>query len=233
MGLRCQVPDDLESFTVTASWGMYESVPAAGGRRVADPPVQADSGRNPQADHGGRPGESATTEIPLRDKVVLRIDRHDEPEGRCRLIEITLCNDQVAPRKIPVDAWLYQTKLTVTAGESPRSCRSPTRCWTTAGAGRRASPAEAAVPGPAGICGRSHLLGRLGGGRGRSPGKQGVDDVAAGERDAAGHRRGNRCHARHAKLAAAAPDELRTGCHRSWRSTRSGSRRGSAGPAAS
>ena len=26
MGLRCQVPDDLESFTVTASWGMYEPV---------------------------------------------------------------------------------------------------------------------------------------------------------------------------------------------------------------
>ena len=27
MGLRCQIPEDLESFTVTASWGMYESVP--------------------------------------------------------------------------------------------------------------------------------------------------------------------------------------------------------------
>ena len=27
MGLRCQIPEDLESFTVTASWGVYESVP--------------------------------------------------------------------------------------------------------------------------------------------------------------------------------------------------------------
>ena len=26
MGLRCQVPNDLESFTVTASWGMYEPI---------------------------------------------------------------------------------------------------------------------------------------------------------------------------------------------------------------
>ena len=31
MGLRCQIPDDLESFTVTASWGVYESVPAPEG----------------------------------------------------------------------------------------------------------------------------------------------------------------------------------------------------------
>ena len=60
-----------------------------------------------------------TTEIPLKDKVVLRIDRHDEPERNCRLIEIALCNDRVAPRKIPVDAWLYQTKLTVTAEGEP------------------------------------------------------------------------------------------------------------------
>src|SRR6266567_6953936 len=27
MGLRCQIPEDLESFTVTASWGVYEPVP--------------------------------------------------------------------------------------------------------------------------------------------------------------------------------------------------------------
>ena len=50
---------------------------------------------------------------------MLRIDRHDEPERNCRLIEIALCNDRVAPRKIPVDAWLYQTKLTVTAEAEP------------------------------------------------------------------------------------------------------------------
>ena len=32
MGLRFQIPDDLESFTVTASWGVYEPV-TDGGRR--------------------------------------------------------------------------------------------------------------------------------------------------------------------------------------------------------
>src|SRR5699024_12562928 len=33
-----------------------------------------------------------------------------------RLIEIALCNDQETPRKIPVNAWLFQTQLTVDAG---------------------------------------------------------------------------------------------------------------------
>ena len=46
---------------------------------------------------------------------MLRVDRHDDPGRGCRLIEIALCNDRVTPRKIPVDAWLYQTKLTVAA----------------------------------------------------------------------------------------------------------------------
>ena len=119
MGLRCQIPDDLESFTVTASWGVYESVPAPEGdesrsRRYKRTPVEI-AKRIAVADLG----ESVTTEVPLHDKVVLRIDRHDEPDRHCRLIEIALCNDRVAPRKIPVDAWLYQTRLTVTAEGEP------------------------------------------------------------------------------------------------------------------
>ena len=78
MGLRCQVPDDLESFTVTASWGVYESVPAPEGdesriRRYKRTPVEIPK-RIVVADLD----ESETTEIPLKDKVVLRIDRHDD-----------------------------------------------------------------------------------------------------------------------------------------------------------
>ena len=80
MGLRCQIPDDLESFTVTASWGVYESVPAPEGdesriRRYKRTPVEIPK-RIVVADLD----ESVTTEIPLKDKVVLRIDRHDDHE---------------------------------------------------------------------------------------------------------------------------------------------------------
>ena len=52
-GLALPDPDDLESFTVTAFWGIYESVPA---RRVtsAVAPVPADPGRDHHADHGRR-----------------------------------------------------------------------------------------------------------------------------------------------------------------------------------
>ena len=57
-----------------------------------------------------------TEPYPLHDKVVLRVDRYDDTERGCRMIEVALCNDRVTPRKIPVDAWLYQTRLTVDAG---------------------------------------------------------------------------------------------------------------------
>jgi len=115
MGLRCQIPDDLDAFTVTASWGIYEPVSADGAekanvRRYQRTPVQV-SRTIAVADLG-----PATSEIPLRGKVVLRIDQYHRGEHGCRLIEIALCNDQVSPRKIPVNAWLYQTELVVTAG---------------------------------------------------------------------------------------------------------------------
>ncbi|WP_037676219.1 hypothetical protein, partial [Streptomyces afghaniensis] len=56
---------------------------------------------------------SRTTEIVLKDKILLRMDRYDDSERGCRLIEVALCNDRETPRKIPVEAWLYQTKLSV------------------------------------------------------------------------------------------------------------------------
>lgn len=113
MGLRCQIPDDLESFTVTASWGVYEPVRAedekAGSRRYQRTPMEvskviAVTNLGP-----------ATSTVPLRDQAVLRIDAHHQPDRGCRLIEIALCNDLVAPRKIPINAWMYQTALAVTA----------------------------------------------------------------------------------------------------------------------
>src|SRR5262249_9851037 len=114
MGLRCQIPEDLDAFTVTASWGVYESVPAPEDnesrlRRYKRTPVEI-----PKRILVADLDEIKTTEIPLRDKVVLRIDRHEDRERKCRLIEIALCNDRESPRKIPVHDWLYQTKLTVT-----------------------------------------------------------------------------------------------------------------------
>jgi hypothetical protein len=117
MGLRCQVPADLEAFTVTATWGRYESI-------TEDDPERARLVRK----HKRTPVEVVTTvkvaeltpgqtaKFPLKDKVVLSIDRHDESWHGCVLIEIALCNDRETPRKIPVEAWLYQTKLTVSAG---------------------------------------------------------------------------------------------------------------------
>ncbi len=116
MGLRCQIPDDLAEFTVTTSWGIYEPITVKGedashGRRYKRTPIEIV--KNVTVDQLV-PGETKT--VHLKDQVVLRIDRHDDAERGCRLIEVALCNDRETPRKIPVNAWLYQTKLTVAAG---------------------------------------------------------------------------------------------------------------------
>ena len=116
MGLRCQIPDDLEEFTVIASWGVYEPVPGEEGdkrRRYKRTPAE-----KPATITVAKLDPAKTNDFRLKDNVVLRIDRHDDPERGCRLIELALCNDRESPRKIPVNAWLYQTKLLVTAGGS-------------------------------------------------------------------------------------------------------------------
>ncbi|WP_149182708.1 DISARM system helicase DrmA [Streptomyces sp. TRM49041] len=119
MGLRCQVPNDLDAFTVTASWGTYEPVkekkgeggePVSNLRRYQRKPHEI-STTITVADLT----PSRTTTFVLKDKIVLRVDRYDDAERGCRLIEIALCNDRETPRKIPVEAWLYQTKLEVSA----------------------------------------------------------------------------------------------------------------------
>ncbi|MGW3850418.1 DISARM system helicase DrmA [Streptomyces fagopyri] len=128
MGLRCQIADDLDEFTVTAAWGTYEPVRdkrgegADGSEGAAPAPALRRFQRTPHtiaktikiADL--KP--SRTTEIPLKDKIVLRVDRYDDSERGCRLIEVALCNDRETPRKIPVEAWLYQTKLSLSAGDA-------------------------------------------------------------------------------------------------------------------
>ncbi|MDX6739038.1 DISARM system helicase DrmA [Actinocorallia sp. A-T 12471] len=117
MGLRFQVPHDLTAFTVTASWGMYQSVPVdpaaadgSRGRRYKRTPIEI-----PVSIAVADLKAGVTKSVPLKDEIVLRVDRHDDPEHRRLIIEIALCNDRETPRKIPVEAWLYQTRLAVTA----------------------------------------------------------------------------------------------------------------------
>ena len=116
MGLRFQIPADLETFTVTASWGVYRSQVtdrvSASGRPIRNyrrtpvevivPVTVADL------------TEEETRTVPLIDEVTLRIDARRD-QGRL-LVEIALCNDREAPRRIPVDAWMFQTSLSVDAG---------------------------------------------------------------------------------------------------------------------
>lgn len=120
MGLRFQIPLDLERFTVIASWGTYEPfdtgrVSKAGSkirhfrRTPIDRPVTiAVADLDP----------TATSTFPLHEDVALRVDLYPDHELGRYLVEVALCNDRVTPRKIPVNAWLFQTKLYVEAGGS-------------------------------------------------------------------------------------------------------------------
>ena len=117
MGLRFQVPLDLESVVVSASWGTYNSEATGevtekgrAKRRFVRTPVSI-----PVLMALADLVPGTTKEYPLKDDVVLRVDTHvDEVMGR-RLVEVALCNDRVTPARIPVNAWLFQTHLRVDA----------------------------------------------------------------------------------------------------------------------
>lgn len=118
MGLRFQVPQSQESVTAHATWGTYHSQRA---EDVEDesPGVRAPRryARKDHVHHASIPVGSLTPgqthDIVLEDRVVLRVDVMDD--GDMRIVELALCNDKHTPPRIPVDAWLYQTRIDVDA----------------------------------------------------------------------------------------------------------------------
>jgi hypothetical protein len=118
MGLRFQVPLDLEAFTVTASWGIYETVQTDKLTKAGRPirhfqRIPIEEPRTIQLDDL-KTGQITT--IPLRDTICLRLDRYDDPIFGRVLIEIALCNDRETPMPIPIGMWMFQTRLYVDAG---------------------------------------------------------------------------------------------------------------------
>ncbi len=116
MGLRFQIPADLQAFTVIASWGVYHPITQETEgdekpfRRYQRTPIDIPT-TVVVADL--TPGSTMT--LSLKDDVVLRIDHYRDTARDRLLVDVALCNDRETPRKIPVDAWLYQTKLYVEA----------------------------------------------------------------------------------------------------------------------
>lgn len=117
MGLRFQVPADLEAFRVSASWGTYETVEtdrvSKAGRPIRE--YQRTPVEEPRTIRLADlvPGQTAT--VPLRDSIVLRLDRYDDPTFRRVLVEVALCNDRETPMPIPLSMWMFQTRLVVDA----------------------------------------------------------------------------------------------------------------------
>jgi hypothetical protein len=118
MGLRFQAPSDLDSFTVTASWGTYESIEtdavAKSGRPIRHfQRTPNEETRTLRLEH--LPAGQTVT-VALRESICLRVDRYNDSVGGRALVEIALCNDQVTPTPVPTAMWMFQTKLHIEAG---------------------------------------------------------------------------------------------------------------------
>ena len=136
MGLRFQVPADpaeLEAITVRVSWGTYETAGRDDENSASAPPGPAGGGGS-RITRYHRVPHSRTLRLVLADltpgrtqdhvldgDVTLRVDSHRDsspaggPTGRY-LIELALCNDRTTPKRIPVPAWMFQTRIDVDAG---------------------------------------------------------------------------------------------------------------------
>ncbi|MCL2465611.1 MAG: helicase, partial [Micrococcales bacterium] len=117
MGLRFQVPRNAESFTVRASWGVYN--PEKTGETTKDGREVRKYRRRPWhvdtriAVRDLTP--DMTAEFVLHEDVTLRVDAHVDHELDRLLVEVALCNDRETPRRIPTNAWMFQTQLHVDA----------------------------------------------------------------------------------------------------------------------
>ncbi|MFF3182060.1 DISARM system helicase DrmA [Rhodococcus pyridinivorans] len=118
MGLRFQLPADVDAFTVTASWGTYETVEtdqvSKAGRPIRH--YQRTPIREARTIRLADLAAGHTATVPLRESICLRVDRYDDPSHRRVLVEIALCNDRETPMPIPLGMWMFQTKLRVDAG---------------------------------------------------------------------------------------------------------------------
>lgn len=117
MGLRFQLPATLDAFNVTATWGVYE--PFATGeetkagraiRHYRRTPVEVTKRIEVSSLIAGQ-----TATVPLQDAICLRVDRYDDERFGRVLVEIALCNDRSAPTPIPINLWMFQTRLQIDA----------------------------------------------------------------------------------------------------------------------
>lgn len=122
MGIRFQLPADVEVVQVAASWGRYSSsTPASellSETTVGVPPkkprpiYQREPFRivEPLRLDSIEPG--VTKRVSLSPPVILQVDKYTQSDGT-QLIELAMCNDLPTSAKIPLYDWLFQTRLEV------------------------------------------------------------------------------------------------------------------------
>lgn len=114
MGLRFQLPADVGSVRVIAEWARYATRRPDG----SDPNARTRYAREPKSvstviDVGALAPGAKAAPVELDEHVELHADRFDEAATGRRHVELSLCNVQPTNDRVPVGAWLFQTKLIV------------------------------------------------------------------------------------------------------------------------
>jgi hypothetical protein len=121
MGLRFQIPTDLDTVTVTARWGTYRSRPVERAE-TEDPDGRSSRQRSEYVrtpweviqrlqvrDLVDNPHQS----VKLSGTITLEVDTY--VAGDRILVELALCNNRETPSRIPTEAWMFQTQIQVHA----------------------------------------------------------------------------------------------------------------------
>jgi hypothetical protein len=119
MGLRFQIPSDLDTVVVTARWGTYSTRTPAAEIDIDGAPKRAKTEyvRTPWevterleiAELLSRTHHSVT----MSGTITLEVDT--QRAGDRLLVEFALCNNRETPSRIPTEAWMFQTRLDVHA----------------------------------------------------------------------------------------------------------------------
>ena len=121
MGLRFQVPEGTRSVIAHCSWGTYSVEDTgktdAGGHKVT-------AFRRTPCEHDveiriADLSPDVTRDYQVVDEVTLRADILPDTSRGSLIVELALCNDRTTPRRVPVSAWMFQTKIEVTSPEGP------------------------------------------------------------------------------------------------------------------
>ncbi len=144
MGLSCSVAADVDALHVTVTWGRYrrEQVVDTDDRtRTVWAREPVGHGREIRLDAEPTFRVALEGDDPYRPGVHLRVEVR--PRDGCLVVQVVLVNAQDEPEKLTDTAWLFQSRLVVTALDGSAAVFAPVEDGPDAAGGATDDPEEA------------------------------------------------------------------------------------------